>query len=113
MNWNVTYYKTNSGKVPVIDYIETPKPERVKKIRNALRLLREFGIEESQLDARKLKGKKYKGLYELKIDSSRIIYFLFTGRKFVLVNSFTKKSKRTPKRELEIARKRMKDYIGG
>ncbi len=86
---------------------------RIKKIRNALRLLREFGIEESQLNARKLMGKKYKGLHELKIDSTRIIYFLFTGRKFVLVSGFTKKSKKTPKWELEIAIKRMKDYIGG
>ena len=113
MNWNITYYKTNSGKVPVIDYIVNQKPVRIKKIKNALRLLREFGIEESQLDARKLKGKKYKGLHELKIDSSRIIYFLFTGRKFVLVHGFIKKSKKTPIRELEVARKRMKDYIDG
>ncbi len=112
MNWNITYYKTSSGRVPVIDYMETQKPERIGKIRNALRLLREFGIEESQLNARKLKGKKYKGLYELRIDSNRIIYFLYTGRKFVLVHGFTKKSMKTPKRELEVARKRMKDYIG-
>jgi len=53
-----------------------------------------------------------KGLYELRIDSTRIIYFLFTGRRFVLVHGFTKKSKETPKRELEVARKRMKDYAG-
>jgi phage-related protein len=113
MNWNVVYYKSNSGKVPVADYIVNQKPMRIKKIRNALRLLREFGIEESQLDARKFKGKKYRGLHELKIDSSRIIYFLYTGRKFVLVHGFIKKSKKTPIRELEVARKRMKDYVGG
>ncbi|NQT67381.1 MAG: type II toxin-antitoxin system RelE/ParE family toxin [Actinobacteria bacterium] len=112
MNWNVVHYKTNSGNSPVIDYIETQEPERVRKIRNALRLLREFGIEESQLNARKLSGRRYKGLYELRIDSTRIIYFLFTGRRFVLVHGFTKKSKETPKRELEVARKRMKDYAG-
>jgi len=111
MNWNISYYKTNSGKVPVIDYIETQEPERISKIRNSLRLLREFGIAESQLNARKLRGVKYKGIHELKIDSSRIIYFLYTGRKFVLLHAFTKKSKKTPVRELEVARKRMKDYI--
>ncbi|MCJ7665461.1 MAG: type II toxin-antitoxin system RelE/ParE family toxin [Actinobacteria bacterium] len=112
MNWKVAYYKTNSGKVPVIDYIETQEPKCIKKIRNALRLLREFGIEESQLKARKLRGKYYKGLHELKIDSSRIIYFLFSGRKFILVHGFTKQSKKTPRQELEVARKRIMDYIG-
>ena len=113
MSWNVVYYKTNSGRVPVIEYIETQKPERIKKIGNALKLLREFGIEESLLNARKLKGKNYKGLCELKIDNSRIIYFLFTGKMFVLVHGFSKKTLKTPIRELEVAKKRMKDYIGG
>ena len=110
MDWNLTYYKTNSGRVPVVEYINNQEPERISKIRNAMRLLREFGIVESQLNARKLKGARYKGLYELRIDSSRIMYFLYTGRKFILVHGFTKKSRETPKRELEVARKRMWDY---
>jgi len=87
--------------------------ERRNSIDNALRLLREFGIEESLLDSRKLKGKPNNGLYELRIDSSRIIYFLHTGRRFILLNGFTKQKGRTPKKELDTARKRMKDYIGG
>ncbi len=45
MDWSITYYKTNSGRVPVVDYIKTQEPKRIIKIRNALRLLREFGIE--------------------------------------------------------------------
>ena len=44
MNWNVVYYKTNSGKVPVIEYIVNLKPVRIKKIRNALRLKRELEV---------------------------------------------------------------------
>ena len=111
MDWDITYYKTNSGRVPVIDYINNQEPERISKIRNSLRLLKEFGIGESQLNARKLRGSRYKGLYELKIDNSRIMYFLYIGRKFVLVHAFTKKSKETPQKELEIAKRRMRDYI--
>jgi len=113
MSWKITYYKKNSGKIPVLDYIESQEPELVAKIRNALRLLKEFGIAESQLDTRKIKGKKYKGLHELKIDSSRIFYFLSTEKKFVLIHGFTKKSNKTPNRELENALRRMKDYRGG
>lgn len=110
--WEVIYYKTNSGKVPVIEYMQSQEVQRGNDIYNALRLLKEFGIEEeSLLDTRKLKGKRYKGLYELKIDSSRIIYFLHTGRKFVLVNAFTKQKNNTPKTELETAKRRMKDYL--
>jgi phage-related protein len=111
MNWDVIYYKKSSGKIPVIEYIESQEIERANNILNALRLLKEFGISESLLDARKLKSKPYKGLYELRVDSSRIIYFLYTGRKFVLVHAFTKKSDKTPKIELEIAKKRMADFL--
>jgi phage-related protein len=111
MDWEIIYYKKSSGKVPVIDYIKSQEIERANKILNALRLLKEFGISESLLDARKLKGERNKGLYELKIDSSRIIYFLQTDRKFVLVHAFTKKSDKTPKIELEIAKRRMKDFM--
>lgn len=109
--WEVTYYKTSSGRVPVLDYIESQETERIAKIRNAFRLLREFGIGESQLDTRKIRGKKDKKLYELKISSSRIIYFITSEKKFVLVHGFTKKSNKTPKKELSTARKRMRDYF--
>lgn len=111
MDWEIIYYKKSSGKIPVIDYIKSQEIELANKILNALRLLKEFGISESLLDARKLKGERNKGLYELKIDSSRIIYFLQTDRKFVLVHAFTKKSDKTPKIELEIAKRRMKDFM--
>ena len=30
MNWKIAYYKTNSGKIPVIDYIETQEAEGKK-----------------------------------------------------------------------------------
>jgi len=111
MNWKVNYYLTCSGKNPVLEYILSQEVTRINDINNALRLLEEFGIEKSQLKARKLKGRTYKGLHELRIDSSRIIYFLHTGREFILVHAFTKKSNKTPKVELEIARKRMKDCL--
>ena len=74
--WVIKYYKTDSGKIPVLDYMELQETERIIRIRNALRLLKEFGIEESQLDARMIHGDKYRGLYELRIDSSRIISLL-------------------------------------
>lgn len=46
MDWVINYYKTDSGKIPVLDYMELQEPERIIRIRNALRLLKEFGIEE-------------------------------------------------------------------
>ncbi len=41
----------------------------------------------------------------------RIFYFTFTGKRIVLSHGFIKKTARTPLRELEIAEKRMNDFI--
>ena len=110
-NWKVIYYKTNSGRVPVVEYIQSQEVERASNISNAIRLLREFGIGESLLDSRKLTGKPYRGLYELRVNSSRIIYFLHIGREFVLLHGFTKQKNKTPKTELEKAKQRMKKFL--
>jgi len=110
-NWEINFYTTNSGRAPVIDYIKEQEIKRRVAIYNAIELIEEFGIGKSHLVARKIKGKLYQGLYEWKIYSSRIIYFLPTGKTCVLVHAFTKQKNKTPQFELDTARKRMKDYL--
>lgn len=41
----------------------------------------------------------------------RILYFTYTGKRFILLHGFVKKTDKTPVREIEIAEKRMNDYI--
>ncbi|MDA8340353.1 MAG: type II toxin-antitoxin system RelE/ParE family toxin, partial [Nitrospiraceae bacterium] len=57
----------------------------------------------------------YKKLFEIRIkDRSnihRIFYFAYTGKKFILLHGFTKKTDKTPQKEIAIALKRMEEYI--
>ncbi len=41
----------------------------------------------------------------------RVFYFGYTGRRFILLHGFAKKEAKTPKREVDIAEKRMQDYL--
>ncbi|MDO9287450.1 MAG: type II toxin-antitoxin system RelE/ParE family toxin [Thermodesulfovibrionales bacterium] len=41
----------------------------------------------------------------------RILYFTYSGKRFILLHGFIKKTEKTPEREIEIAEKRMNDYI--
>lgn len=54
-------------------------------------------------------------LWELRIkfasDISRIFYFYPSPTKIVLLHGFVKKTQKTPKREIEIAKKRLKEYL--
>ena len=68
-----------------------------------------------ELYTKSIKGNQYKGLWELRVkfasDISRIFYFIPVGDTFMLLHGFAKKTKATPKVELEIAKHYMEDYI--
>ena len=46
-----------------------------------------------------------------KYNIHRIIYFVYTGKILILLHGFTKKTQRTPAKEIKVAGKRMKDYL--
>ena len=53
------------------------------------------------------------GLFELRLKGAdgiaRVFFCTLIGRRIMMLHSFIKKSQKTPPRELEIARKRMKE----
>jgi HTH-type transcriptional regulator/antitoxin HipB len=55
------------------------------------------------------------GLYEIRIEFESNIYWIFCffdeGQLVVLINSFQKKTQKTPKQELELAQKLKKQYL--
>ena len=104
--WLIEYYEDNRGKKPVEDFIKgLPLIKRANIIR-VLDLVEEYGIQLGQPYIKKIEGK----IWELRPGSERILYFIFTGRKFVLLNGFTKKTRKTPKKEIIIAKKRQRNY---
>lgn len=50
-------------------------------------------------------------LWELRPFANRIFFFFWKDNKFVLLHHFVKKSQKTPTREIEQARAKMKDFI--
>ena len=55
------------------------------------------------------------GLFELRIKAAegiaRVFYCTVVDRRIVILHQFVKKSEKTPPKELEIARRRMKEVI--
>lgn len=53
------------------------------------------------------------GLYELRLKAaegiSRVFYCTMVGKKIMVLHQFIKKTDKTPNRELELARRRMKE----
>lgn len=76
--------------------------------------MKTYGAELTEPYVKRIQGKKYRGLYELRIkfssDIARIFYFMYYDNKYVLLHGFIKKTMSTPIRELETALQYMEDY---
>jgi phage-related protein len=107
--WRIEFYTNAQGKSPVVDFInDLPAHDRAK-IRNALRLLREFGVLLKMPHARPLTG--HKPLWELRPGSIRVLYFAHVGRRFVILHAFRKKGQKTPSRHITTAERRLADLL--
>ena len=75
-------------------------------------LLEEFGLDLRMPHSRAMGG----GLFELRPRGregiARVFYCMKVGRKIVMLHSFIKKTNETPKRELDIARRRQREVSG-
>ena len=77
------------------------------KIRNALRLLQEFGTNLSMPHAKPIQGK----LWELRPGGIRLFYFAYIEQQFVILHGYRKQSQKAPGREIEIALRRMEELM--
>ena len=111
MDWQIEYYTDTIGVEPVREFINTRSLDAQAEIHHVIGLLEEFALNLRYPYVYKI-GKT--GIRELRIHHSsdyyRIFYFAFTGRRFVLLHAFLKRTRKTPNREIEIALKRMDDY---
>ncbi len=111
MNFEIVYYQDNSRKRPVENFLI-----ELKRVNSPLAKLAFKGLEKIRNRAyHKEPLSKYleQGLWELRIkagsDILRIIYTFQKRQIIILLHVFIKKQQKTPERELEIARKRLKE----
>ena len=115
MEYLVELYEKSDGETPVLEFILGLNPKEQAKIYREIDLLEKFGNELHYPHIDSIKGKKYNGLLELRVEFSsnifRIFFFLHKGNKAILLHGIVKKKQKTPKRELDIAMDRMNDYL--
>ena len=101
--------------MPVQEFLNALNPKLRAKAFLDIELLEKHGYHLKEPYVKPLKGRNYKGLYELRIkfagDIARIFYFMYDGNQFILLSGFIKKTMKTPAGELEKAKQYMDDYI--
>ena len=106
MNWKVTFYNTKVES----ETLEFPSGI----LANFLHIAEMMEALGPNL-GRPYVGSLGSGLYEIRAKGKegigRSLYCTVTGKEVVILNSFIKKTKKTPKKELDLARKRMKEVL--
>ena len=108
----VNFYKSSSGKSPIIDFLDSLSGKQAQKITWVLGI-----IEESRIVPRQYFKKLINtdNIWEVRVISSSNIFRLlgfFDGNNLViLTNGFVKKTQKTPKKEIKLAEKRKKGYL--
>ena len=81
------------------------------KISSLMEILEEYGNLLREPYSKYLRD----GIFELRCQSgnniSRILYFFYCDNKIIMTNGFIKKTNKTPKKEIELAKLRKADYI--
>jgi phage-related protein len=111
LEWTVEYYKDAKGSEPVAEFIDSLPIGAQAKIFRLIGLLARYHVLLKEPYTKQIKGKVRELRIVDAIGKIRVLYFGYTDKRFVLLHGFVKKEAKTPKREIEIAEKRIQDYM--
>ena len=107
----INFYRTASGRVPVQEFIESLPAQDQARFWAVYKFLLEKGLDCPNVQFRQLKGK----LWEIKFSSTgvgyRIAYVVIEGDSMIWLHAFKKKTQQTPRNDLDLAIKRMKEVL--
>ena len=112
--YKIHFYKDKNGKEPVYEYLreltaKKDKDSRIKanKINDYIEVLSRFGTRAGEPYVKHLDGE----IWELRPLSDRILFVAWYKGSFVLLHHFVKKTRKTPLREIEKAKRELEDLI--
>lgn len=113
--YEVYFYQDSNGKQPVKEYLDRlekkslkSKDARIKynKIDQHIEILRQHGLAAGEPFMKHLDG----DIWELRPLRDRILFFFWDGNSFILLSHFMKSTQKTPRREIDKAKRLMSDF---
>jgi phage-related protein len=109
--WVAVLFLEPAGRRPVAEFLANLDLKTQSRLRRAVEQLIERNVHASEPLVRHLEDK----LWELRVESNtniyRLIYFFAPGRRIVLLHGFQKKTQKAPRREIELAARRMAEFL--
>jgi phage-related protein len=103
----VTFFKTSSGRSPVVEFIQGLAKSERARLFEALDQVERHGLDAIRVQFRQIEGK----LWEIKVSAHRILYVVIEREEMVLLHAYKKQGQKLPIKERDIAIRRMKELL--
>jgi phage-related protein len=108
----VNFYRTESGRCPVEDFLDALSGKQAQKVLWVLRLIEELEVVPGEY-LKKLVNSD--DIWEVRIQFGgnifRLLGFFDGSTLLILTNGFAKKSQKTPSQEIDLATRRKNEYL--
>ncbi|MDR1670004.1 MAG: type II toxin-antitoxin system RelE/ParE family toxin [Oscillospiraceae bacterium] len=114
--YTIAFYRNRDGKEPITDYLrelrnkaQTNKDQRIrfKKIIEYFNILSQNGTRAGAQYVKHI----VEDIWELRPTNNRIFFFYWKDNTFLMLHHFVKKTQKTPSREIEQAKRNLKDFL--
>lgn len=110
--YEIVFYEDKNGNSPVYDFMQelskrADKDSRVNlnKINDYIQVLSEYGKSAGEPYIKHLEG----DIWEIRPIRNRVLFASWSGEGFILLHHFQKKTQKTPQREIDQAKRNLKD----
>lgn len=108
----IEFYRTINGASPVEEFLETLDDNQARKVLWVLRLIRELDPIPSNYFSKLVNTDD---IWEVRVqyvgNTFRLLGFFDDAKLIILAHGFQKKTQKTPKRHIELAESRKRDYL--
>lgn len=110
-DFKIVFYATAKGREPVREFLDSLDKKMRAKMLSVISILQDNGYELREPYSKHIS----EGIFELRAkvgsDISRVMYFFYAEGRIVLTHGFIKKTRKTPPKELEKAKRYRADYL--
>lgn len=111
MNFTVEFYYTSDGNSPIEEFLSSLDIKMRAKIVSLMEILEEKGTALRMPYSEHLDD----GIFELRCklgsNITRSLYFFYNNGRIIFTNGFVKKSQKTPKNVITLAKQYRKDFL--
>ena len=111
MQFQVEFYETEDGRIPTQEFLESLEPKMNAKMVGLMEILEEKGYLLREPYSAPLED----GIFELRAvqgsNISRALFFFYIEGRIIITHGFIKKTQKTPRAQIELARKYRADFL--